>query len=282
MLSRSLAAAALAALLALPACKKNKPTAPDTAPPPDPVPNPNKDPRGTDPNDQAPAPAGAGLPTFPYPNRPIYSAVSGAPFRAASRASLQQIGLAFHNALDASGKFPAGIADQSGKVGLSWRVALLPYLEHENLYRQFKLDEPWDGEHNRKLIPQMPKVFSPPRTDTNGYTFYRSFAGPNTVMPPAPKGAAPGKPVFGVGVPGIPDGTANTLLAAEAYDPVIWTKPDELPLAPGKPPKMGGVFAGGFNALFCDGAVRFLPINLPPKTLENVIQTNDGNIVDLP
>ena len=48
------------------------------------------------------------------------------------------------------------IADSTGKPGLSWRVAILPYLEQDTLYKQFKLDEPWDSPHNKKLIRQMP------------------------------------------------------------------------------------------------------------------------------
>jgi hypothetical protein len=33
-------------------------------------------------------------------------------------------------------------------------VALLPYLEQDALYRQFKL-EPWDSAHNKKLLAKM-------------------------------------------------------------------------------------------------------------------------------
>ncbi len=58
------------------------------------------------------------------------------------------------------GAFPtAAILDKNGKPLLSWRVALLPYIEQDALYRQFKLDEPWDSEHNKKLIAQMPKIY---------------------------------------------------------------------------------------------------------------------------
>ena len=44
----------------------------------------------------------------------------------------------------------------SGKPLLSWRVHLLPFLEENELYEQFKLDEPWDSPHNIKLLDQMP------------------------------------------------------------------------------------------------------------------------------
>ena len=44
--------------------------------------------------------------------------------------NLKQIGLAMHNYLSAKGTFPArAIRDKDGKPLLSWRVAILPYLE---------------------------------------------------------------------------------------------------------------------------------------------------------
>ena len=36
---------------------------------------------------------------------------------------------------------------------------MLPYLGEDALYKEFKLDEPWDSEHNRKLLARMPAVF---------------------------------------------------------------------------------------------------------------------------
>ena len=50
----------------------------------------------------------------------------------------------------------------TGKALLSWRVALLPFLEENELYKQFHLDEAWDSDHNKKLLAKMPRVFAPP------------------------------------------------------------------------------------------------------------------------
>src|ERR1700730_1056363 len=48
--------------------------------------------------------------------------------------NLRQIGLAFHNFHDAMGRFPPeGGANTPGSWG--WGVALLPYIEQDNLYR---------------------------------------------------------------------------------------------------------------------------------------------------
>ncbi|MCE9561915.1 MAG: DUF1559 domain-containing protein [Planctomycetes bacterium] len=276
-----------AVLITLPACGKKAaaPTVPDSTPAPipptpKPLPNPNPGTGGTQ------TPTQPLDPSLPYPptQKPLFAnVVAVAAIRDANMLNLKQIGLAFHNANDTLGAFPMGIADKNGKIGLSWRVALLPYLEQQALYNAFKLDEPWDSEHNKKLIPQMPKIYGPARTDTNGYTFYRSFSGKDAFMPPPTMALTAGKVISGVKMAAIPDGLSNTLFVAEAYDPVIWTKPDELAFTPGTAPKLGGgVFSTGFCALFGDGSARFLPMNLTPTELSNLIQTNDGNIVNLP
>ena len=39
---------------------------------------------------------------------------------------------------------------------------MLPYVEEGELFKEFKLDEPWDSEHNKKLLARMPKVYAIP------------------------------------------------------------------------------------------------------------------------
>ena len=93
--------------------------------------------------------------------------------------NLKQLGLAMHNYHDANGFFPQDSVDaKTGKPLLSWRVHLLPYMEEALLYQSFKLDEPWDSEHNIKLLDKLPKVFAPTRVKAKaGETFYRGFGG---------------------------------------------------------------------------------------------------------
>ena len=63
-----------------------------------------------------------------------------------------------HNYREAHGRFPApAIQGKDGKPLLSWRVAILPYLEEDGLYQSFKLDEPWDSPHNKPLLERMPR-----------------------------------------------------------------------------------------------------------------------------
>jgi hypothetical protein len=61
---------------------------------------------------------------------------------------------------------------------VSWRVTLLPYLEEGDLYKQFKLYEPWDSEHNKRLLGKIPKVYQPVTgKKESGLTYYQVFVG---------------------------------------------------------------------------------------------------------
>jgi prepilin-type processing-associated H-X9-DG protein len=144
------------------------------------------------------------------------------------------------------------------------------------LFRLFKLDEPWDSPNNKPLLYKMPKLFAPPGTDPTGWTFLRGFSGPGTWLPPQ-TGPRPS----GTKYTQISDGTSNTILVAEAAEAVIWTKPEEMEFSPNKVPQIGGVFGTGTNALFADGSVKFLRKGLDQRTLANLIQIADGNVVNL-
>src|SRR5688500_11565979 len=71
-----------------------------------------------------------------------------APSRNQYISDLQQIGQAWQSYHDTYHHCPpAAIKSKDGKPLLSWRVALLPFIEHYQLYKKFKLDEPWDSPH---------------------------------------------------------------------------------------------------------------------------------------
>lgn len=190
--------------------------------------------------------------------------------------NLKQIGLAFHNYADFHNKFVANVADDKGKLLLSWRVLLLPYLDEDVLFKEFKLDEPWDSTHNKKLIQKMPKVYTPVRGKAGkGETFYRGFTGPSTIF-------ETGKELR---FQSVTDGTSNTILCVEAEKSVPWTKPDDLPFDPKKDelPKVGGaMFEAGFNCLICDGSVRFVKKDIAKDTLKALITRDGGEVINLP
>jgi RNA polymerase sigma factor (sigma-70 family) len=188
--------------------------------------------------------------------------------------NLKQIGLAFHlYATDNGDTWADDLTDKDGQPLLSWRVALLPHLDQKELYGQFKLDEPWDSAHNKKLIAKMPKVYAPVRVKAKeGETFYQRFVG---------KGALFNEKGTSYKISTIPDGTSNTALVVEAGDPVIWTKPADLPFNTKAPlPKLGGLFDGDFHVLFGDGSVQRFKKDYDMNEMKNVITPDDGNVID--
>jgi hypothetical protein len=196
--------------------------------------------------------------------------------RQRSMNNLKQIALAMHNyAATYDGRFPPpAITSKDGTPLLSWRVAILPYIEQHELYRQFHLDEPWDSEHNKKLLAKMPLQYLPTNVETKPYTtFYRVFAG---------KGSAFDNPE-GNKIQDFTDGTSNTILVVEAGDAVPWTKPDPLPFGPNvRLPKLGGETPGQFLAAYADGSVHGLPKNIAPDKLRALITRNGGEIIEGP
>ncbi|MSR51171.1 MAG: hypothetical protein CK551_07610 [Planctomycetaceae bacterium] len=201
---------------------------------------------------------------------PAVQKVREAAQRMSSINNLKQIALAMHNYNSTYNGFPAAaICDKkTGKPLLSWRVAILPYIEEEALYKQFKMDEPWDSEHNLKLAKNMPKIYFHPKANKPGdnKTHYRLFYG---------KGAA-----FELNktsqINNITDGLSNTLMAVEAEEPVVWTNPNDLAFDPTKAlPKMLSI-DGKFSAAYCDGSVRTFKMPIDQEIFKLLLQKSDG------
>jgi prepilin-type processing-associated H-X9-DG protein len=189
---------------------------------------------------------------------------------------LKMLCLGMHNYHDTYKSFPAAWStDASGKPLLSWRVQILPFVEQNKLYEQFHLDEPWDSEHNRKLIEKMPEVFGCPASkhpQEKGLSTYRVMSGEGTVFPGHE----------GIPIKEIKDGTSNTIQIVEVDDDhaVIWTKPEGLPLDPENPLRgLGGQFQGGFNVAMCDGSVHFVPQSIDPAVLRARFTRSGGEPV---
>jgi hypothetical protein len=190
-----------------------------------------------------------------------------------SQNNLKQLGLAMHNYLSTYNHFPTpALTDAAGKPLLSWRVAILPYIEEAKLYQEFKLDEPWDSDHNKPLLARMPKLYAlpgEPKPDPT-QTHYQVFSGPGALFEPGKK----------VGVGQVQDGFSNTLMVVEAAEGVPWSKPEDLPFDPQKDPPKLGYFPDGYNVGMADGSVRRLKKQLDPKVLKALITRAGGEPID--
>ena len=140
---------------------------------------------------------------------------------------MRQIALAFHNFESAHMAFPAAAnKDADGKPLLSWRVHILPYIEQNELYKQFHLDEPWDSDHNKTLIEKMPEIYCHPEMESiDGKTVYLGIAGEGGILG-TPQERGFGEVTFGK----MNDGSSNTVLAVavEPSSAVEWSKPEDL------------------------------------------------------
>jgi RNA polymerase sigma factor (sigma-70 family) len=199
---------------------------------------------------------------------------------ALSRLNLKQMALAMHNYASTYGHLPApAIYSKEGKALLSWRVALLPYLEQQGLYRQFHLDEPWDSPHNRKILEtQAPKVYAPVGRPAAAplRTYYQVFVsaiprGRGAGGGPAPMGAMSGGRLGGATSPA-PMGGSGGMGAS--------------PNTAGAPMGAGGGSAPGaadanwwITAAFVKGQVPRFPAHISDGTSNTILIVEAGNAV---
>ncbi len=170
------------------------------------------------------------------------------------------------------GRLPAAAIREGDKALLSWRVAILPFLEENALYERFRLDEAWDSSHNQALLEEMPRVYAPvAHTDSTPYaTYYQGFVGPGSVFD-GEEGTRIADAIYLA---------SPTLMIVEAAEPVPWTKPEDLPYDKGKPlPKLGGQFEDGSYVALADGSARFLSGEVAPETLHALITRGDGEVI---
>jgi hypothetical protein len=210
---------------------------------------------------------------------PAIQAAREAARRNQSMNVLKQLALAILNYESAKSTLPPHANyDANGRPLLSWRVHILPYIEEAVLYSQFKLDEPWDSEHNRQLIPRMPAIFANanlPFPREAGRTNYLAVVGPQSAM----NGTAEG-----LRISQITDGTSNTILLVEANaeEAVEWTKPDDLEIIPAGNflGSLGGLRPSGFLAAFCDGHVEFVSDTVDLQSLPGKFTATGGERID--
>ena len=191
--------------------------------------------------------------------------------RTSSMNDMKQIGLAMHNYHDVFRSLPVNAQhrDADGKPFLSWRVHILPFIEQQALYEKFKLDEPWDSDHNIKLLEQMPDMYKhknvplPP-----GFTIYQAATGDELMF----------KPDAVTGFRDILDGLSNTIMVFEsnADNAVEWTKPADVEIDLDNPLAVMADYGQAFNALYGDGSVRGIPRTIDAADLKALLTRAGG------
>lgn len=186
------------------------------------------------------------------------------------RMSLEQIGVAmaeYH--IDHRCYPPAYIEDSAGNRLHSWRVLLLPYLNEDDLYKQYRFDEPWDGSNNRKLADRMPHWYGCPSDagTLESNTNYMVVSGRGLLF----EGKKPGTKKS------ITDNPADTILVVETVgQDVNWLEPVDLDLDKMELSINGRDISGisshhhdGAHVVMADGTVVFLRSDeITPKALK--------------
>ncbi len=140
------------------------------------------------------------------------------------RGHMNQLELALRNYEAANGHLPpAYIVGPDGRPWHSWRVLILPFMEHKEVFDRYRFDEPWDGPNNRKLAEQVNvEMFQCPSGsdfETTPNTNYTVVVGEGTAFPDDKT----------TRFADFSDGVENTVLLVEVADSGIhWMEPRDL------------------------------------------------------
>ncbi len=143
--------------------------------------------------------------------------------------NLRQIALAMLNFESAHMSLPARFSKAAdGTRLLSWRVHILPFMDQNELYEKFKLDEPWNSPHNKKLITEIPDVYKAPGMEgERGRTSFVGIEHEESVLAPPKKPDSP----IGKRLGKYKHGASNSIsviFTTAAEDAVTWTQPTDL------------------------------------------------------
>src|SRR5262249_11044945 len=147
---------------------------------------------------------------------------------------------------------------------------------------RFKQDEPWDSDHNKKLLREMPPAYVPvgfePKQPHS--TSYHAVVGPGAAWELKPNAKLP----FGaesMRIPAsFPDGLTNTILVVETREAVPWTKPEDVRYEPKKKlPKLGGIYRDGFYVGMADGSYHFVRGTVSEATLRAALTRAGGEVL---
>jgi hypothetical protein len=195
--------------------------------------------------------------------------------RSTSQENLKKIAKALLDYEKKHGHLPyarTGEGDKEAQAprGLSWRVAILPFLGRKDLYDKFNFNEPSNFPVNQEAAKSMPDVYMSPRhPGEKNRTYYQVFTGDGLFgqqnSPPQTKFLA--------------RNADSVLMVVEAQSPIEWARPDDINYNTNfMLPQLGGVLPGNhFNAALADGTVVFVPrIMYTDDQLKGLIPFNGG------
>jgi hypothetical protein len=187
---------------------------------------------------------------------------------------LKTLAKAFDQYREKHGTYPpSAIHDRDGRAVLSWQVALLPYLGEESLYKEFKLDEPWDSLHNKRLLKKMPMALRVNPGNSSGRVnyYYRGYMPWKTTTH-----ILAGETTLFTGNQGVrpADVVRPIVLLAHINDrEEYWTKPANIAYASDKPlPDFYGMYGTSIKVMLTDGTFRTIEKSMNEKEVRALIE----------
>lgn len=184
---------------------------------------------------------------------------------------------------------PAYARNVLGEPTVSWRVLILPFFDDatqkkhklDALYKEFDLQEKWDGQNNQRLVEKMPPFYLSPASGhklKDGLTNFLTVRHHDTVFPGS-------RTVKDDEVTDLPSETVVLFEAADTQA-VPWSSPQDFDYNPDSPTKAAPEYMhiGGLVCGKCSGNSAFDPEPKPePKFMRKpqVIRLRDGTLVEL-
>lgn len=192
---------------------------------------------------------------------PAVQKVREAAARSQCQNNLKQLGLALHNFHDAHRGFPAARATVPATH--SWVPYVLPYVEQQPLFNQYKFNVAWNHADNSGVIGTKVVVLLCPSAPNSAqgtggraltdYSPTTRFTSPNAFVNPLPAVDPTYNGVLGLNVlrriTAITDGTSNTLLLTESANRNELWQMGRLINTSGS----NGSWGNPGNQLICDG-----------------------------
>lgn len=209
--------------------------------------------------------------------------------RMACANNLKQLALAIHSIQEAhkfrSVRLTSNAPEIDGGPDVSWRVKVLPYLEHTELKERYRSDQPWDSESNWAIAQKRLHIYTCPSEPLHinpkggRYTSYAMLRNSNLAQD-NPRLIRPEL--------NNPRSAYQIMLIESCGANLIWTEPRDVDLdncdwtlqpkseavkrTPWNSRNVGSsMHTGGTQTAFSDGSVRFLGESIDPEVLRQII-----------
>jgi hypothetical protein len=199
----------------------------------------------------------------------------------------KQIVLAMHNHESSMGQLPHPYVQAPTALRpwkrptdpttlLSWRVAILPYINQHNLHKRFDLDGLWNSPKNLPHSTVAVNYYSDIETPNDPQSRWKVFYDGGAMFDLDPN--------VRTSFTNITDGTSNTIMIVEGGTKATWTQFSEYKYDPkgpfpafGQPNPPGGVpkFLVGMG----DGSVRPVRQSVDPAILHAAITKAGGEVI---